>query len=1310
MANEFKIRKGLIVEGASGGTVVNVLGSQGQLLSVTDDLSGSIFAVSDISGVPIFDVNSSGLSTFDGSLQVTNSADTVAKFNRLSDDGEIIRFQQGNGTDGAINSLSGRIAIGSGNTGIFFDSIRQVVTPHNMTTNGNEFNNISFGRTLIRFKDIYLSGKVVAGTGSTAAATINAFSTTVSTGLHSALRVIENTSASSYWDIGATNGASTLLNFHHNANTTPKISFTHTGGATFAGKATSSATVAADGSTTLTTKSYVDGLVTGVPVYKGTWAAGTTGVTSAAINGTTITLTAAPVEVIAVGDVVTADGITAATTVTAVASQTSVTVSATVVIATGITVTFSPEGGYPDLTLAAAKVLGNYYIVSTAGAATPNGSGVEPDSWAVGDWCIFSDVTPGAGTDLWQRIDNSSVISGAGTGKTIPLWEGETNANSETLTDSPITVSGNDTTFAGGASISTASGLAATAPVFLSDSASRVLYLKGNNIIQFQNTSGDNKWENVGRDGEYYVYKNDGTGSGMKYRIDTSGNHAFTGVVTLNSGALNLSGTGRIQGVDTVTAGTDAANKDYVDTKAGLYLPLVGGTLTGDLFVGQASMMHSPANGGRIGFNRNTSTGAILNSAYAAFQINGAYANADYLEIQNYASTGGFLGSIVLKGGNLGIGTGSDINAKLDVDQEMKAGTTAAFTDPHLRLSANNTVDNTGFVGMTFATSSADNYGFSWGALRTTSALGGMHLRYHQNSASGNDIFNIDYTGNITIPTTRYIRSDSSSGYLLIQGGATYPGGRIDMYGGSHSSPGIQFMTGGATTIPTERLRLLHDGQFWIKLLSTTSGREASMANDNDKLQIFGSRHGGTGKYVSIWSDGANENARFYPTNTIFYKNVGINSTNPGSKLVVAGGTDTAYNDGTLKVVGSIALNAANNLNPSLNRWALRPRAAGVEGSFDIYDARHSLSRLTIVNSGNVGIGEASPTAKLEVYNSGGTVFNATGSQGQLFSVTDDLSGEIFAVADISGVPIMTVNSSGVSYFDGKVGIGTSSPATQLHVESDNPIITLQRNNNGNASGALQFRGSDNVVDWQVGTNQVVGLGLEFNFQNSNKVYIETGGDVGIGTTVPDEKLTVNGITRAVDPIYFGAINTANQTYGPYIESYDDKGLKFDFNGNNGGEFQIWNHDANGGGATEVFTIEQDNDIFMPSGNVTIGKTTAALGRLDVDGTFIVSVGTQVRFRAFYTGGYTFLNGGTNGSTIYFGAPTSNVQNIRVQGTATATNFILSSDETLKDNIKNINNNHIDVDWKNFELKSEPGSKTIWCYSTRVRGRNTQSS
>ncbi len=164
--------------------------------------------------------------------------------------------------------------------------------------------------------------------------------------------------------------------------------------------------------------------------------------------------------------------------------------------------------------------------------------------------------------------------------------------------------------------------------------------------------------------------------------------------------------------------------------------------------------------------------------------------------------------------GDVGIGTGVP-KGKLEIKQNMTAGTIAAFAEPHLRLAANNTVDSTGFVGMTFATSTADNYGFSWGALRTTSALGGMHLRYHGNSEQGSDIFNIDYTGNVTIATGKYIRSSSSGGFLTIQGGATYPGGRIDLYGGSNAGPGIEFLTGGAGAA-TVRMKINSTGKVGI--------------------------------------------------------------------------------------------------------------------------------------------------------------------------------------------------------------------------------------------------------------------------------------------------------------------------------------------------------------------------------------------------------------------------------------------------------------------------------------------------------------
>jgi hypothetical protein len=72
MANEFKVKKGLIVSG-SGGTLLDVQGSVGQVFSVTDSLTGDIFSVSDVSGIPIFNVNSDGTVTIDGNIKLADN-------------------------------------------------------------------------------------------------------------------------------------------------------------------------------------------------------------------------------------------------------------------------------------------------------------------------------------------------------------------------------------------------------------------------------------------------------------------------------------------------------------------------------------------------------------------------------------------------------------------------------------------------------------------------------------------------------------------------------------------------------------------------------------------------------------------------------------------------------------------------------------------------------------------------------------------------------------------------------------------------------------------------------------------------------------------------------------------------------------------------------------------------------------------------------------------------------------------------------------------------------------------------------------
>ena len=84
---------------------------------------------------------------------------------------------------------------------------------------------------------------------------------------------------------------------------------------------------------------------------------------------------------------------------------------------------------------------GHFYIVSTEGSTNLDGI----TDWKVGDWAVF--VEQGA-TDAWEKVDNSSVLDGSGTGQTVALWGGSGTSN--TLTDAPITVSGNNTTFAGG--------------------------------------------------------------------------------------------------------------------------------------------------------------------------------------------------------------------------------------------------------------------------------------------------------------------------------------------------------------------------------------------------------------------------------------------------------------------------------------------------------------------------------------------------------------------------------------------------------------------------------------------------------------------------------------------------------------------------------------------------------------------------------------------------------------------------------------------------------------------------------------------
>jgi len=73
---------------------------------------------------------------------------------------------------------------------------------------------------------------------------------------------------------------------------------------------------------------------------------------------------------------------------------------------------------------------GHYYIVNVAGTTNLDGY----NSWQVGDWVVFS--TAG----VWQEIDNSSILSGAGTTNTMTKWTGASSIGDSNVTDNGTTI------------------------------------------------------------------------------------------------------------------------------------------------------------------------------------------------------------------------------------------------------------------------------------------------------------------------------------------------------------------------------------------------------------------------------------------------------------------------------------------------------------------------------------------------------------------------------------------------------------------------------------------------------------------------------------------------------------------------------------------------------------------------------------------------------------------------------------------------------------------------------------------------------
>jgi hypothetical protein len=97
---------------------------------------------------------------------VAHNGTNVPNFNRITTDGDIVKFRKNGTTVGTIGTSGSALVLGNGDAGFYFNSSLSTVMPWNITNNTNSDAAIDIGHSANRFKDLYLSsGVYLGGTG-----------------------------------------------------------------------------------------------------------------------------------------------------------------------------------------------------------------------------------------------------------------------------------------------------------------------------------------------------------------------------------------------------------------------------------------------------------------------------------------------------------------------------------------------------------------------------------------------------------------------------------------------------------------------------------------------------------------------------------------------------------------------------------------------------------------------------------------------------------------------------------------------------------------------------------------------------------------------------------------------------------------------------------------------------------------------------------------------------------------------------------------------------------------------------------------
>ena len=452
----------------------------------------------------------------------------------------------------------------------------------------------------------------------------------------------------------------------------------------------------------------------------------------------------------------------------------------------------------------------------------------------------------------------------------------------------------------------------------------------------------------------------------------------------------------------------------------------------------------------------------------------------------------------------------------------------------------------------------------------------------------------LDVNGGVRIGDQATCTNGTHNGTLRYSGGALEICGTtgwvaVGTGGGGGTAPAFRAFRSAAYTSPSVNFKFDYDAEVYDTTSSFDLANDQFVAPTTGKYLFTAVVAPGTAGALAPWLsvNGANvawgnfENASV-GNHRILTTVVSLNSGDVVQLWISNNGGVTSWNPGQ---------NYASFTGTMLNYGGSgggSGTVSGTTGKLAKFTSATAVGDSVLTeSSGNVGIGTASPSAKLTV-SSGGTKSDLTQYEpfritstdvANPFGLTFYVAGNATAGDRYAGIQATEVgvasNNLTLNQYGGNVGIGTTSPGELLHVSSGTATARIKIDGNPNATLALA---NQNASRWAIANSELTGSLSVFAQQSGNtEVFtIKQGGNVGIGATAPaaSAKLEVASTDPKDLPPRMTTVQrdaVSSPAEGLVIYNSTTKALEF-FNGTtwavptatpylvNNGSFRIWSN------------------------------------------------------------------------------------------------------------------------------------------------------